>query len=296
MTASGREAGAELIESRRLMEEYAADPDPAHAIARPGELGGTPVLEILPSGAESAVTVLHLHGGAYRRGSPRVFAPQLASIAKALGIGRLIAVKYRLAPEHPYPSGLEDALAAYRGLLETTPPDEIVVWGDSAGGGLAAALLLRIVREGLPTPRGAVLISPWADLRVTAGSYEENAATDALFTRASAQEAAEEYLAGQDPSDPGISAVFGDWTGQPPVIVLASRAEVLRDDALALAARAADAGAAVRLEFFDDVAHIWPIMDYPRTDDAVRAVETIRGFLTSELGLADLLDPASVAG
>lgn len=277
------------------MDEYAKDPDPEIATARELEFGTASVLEITSTGSASDVAVLHLHGGAYRRGAPGVFAAQLALIAKAVGVGRLIGVRYRLAPEHPFPAGLDDALAAYEGLLLATSPEKIVIWGDSAGGGLAAALLLRIAERGLPRPRGAVVISPWADLRVVAASYEQNAATDTLFSRESASEAAEEYLAGQPASDPRISAVLGDWSGQPPLLALASRTEVLRDDAMALVDAALEAGVHARLELFDGVQHIWPIMDFPRTEDAVRAVEVIREFLVADLGLRDALDSAALS-
>lgn len=289
MVERAREASPELAESRRLMEEYAKVPDSADATSTDREYRGVPVLEILTTGADSDLTVLHLHGGAYRRGSPNVFGFQLARIAKSLGIPRLVGVKYGLAPERPFPAGLDDALAVYEHLLESTPAERIVVWGDSAGGGLAAALLLRIGERALPRPRGAVLLSPWADLRVTATSFAENAKSDSLFSRANALEAAEEYLAGQEPSDPRISAVLGDWSGQPPILVLASRAEVLRDDAIELTRAAAAAGVSARLELVDGVQHIWPVMDFPRTEESIAAIETIRDFLRSDLRLANAL-------
>lgn len=272
---------AELVESRRAMEEYAVDPSPDDATAAMVDANGVPVLRLVPAGnAESGLIVLHLHGGAYRRGSPRVFAAQLARIAKAIDAAGLFAVKYRLAPENPFPAGLEDAVASYRWLLRSFPADRIVVWGDSAGGGLASAVLLRIAEIGLDRPRGAVLISPWADLRVTAASFIENAESDTLFNAATAASAAADYLDGQDGGNPLISPVLGDWTGQPPMLILVSDIEVLRDDALLLAKATADAGVAVHLERFPEPQHMWPMLDFPRTDDSVRAVQIVRDFLT----------------
>lgn len=278
----GRPASPELQASRDQMAAYAQPIAPDEGASRIVTLGGIEALEITPAGASGDLTVLHLHGGAYRRGSPELFGPQLARIAGAIGAARFVSVRYRLAPEHPFPGGLDDALAAYRAALEEQPSERIVVWGDSAGGGLAAALLLRIAAEGLPSPRCAVLTSPWADLRVSAASYEINAETDTLFSREAALEAAEEYLAGNDPADPRISAALGDWSGQPPVLVLASRIEVLRDDAVLLADTINATGGTATLELFDDQQHIW-VLDYPSTEASRRSIEVVRKFFEQAL-------------
>ena len=153
-----------------------------------------------------------------------------------------------------------------------------MVAGDSAGGGLVASLVLVARAEGLPLPAGVVCSSPWADLTVSAASYETNADTDRLFSHESATTAAATYLDGHDPSDPLVSPVFGDWTGGPPMLVQVGDVEVLLDDALRLAARAHDAGVDVTLHVEPEMPHIWP-MSYPAFPEAVAAVDEIAAFV-----------------
>lgn len=285
MTTRGRAPSAELIESRARMAEYAVEPSPDDAAVASLDANGVSVLRFTPPGAPKDAALLFLHGGGYRRGSPRVFAAPVARIAKAVGM-QVFSVEYGLAPEHPFPAALQDVVRAYEWLIESgIPAERVALWGDSAGGGLAGALLLRIVELGRQQPAGAALVSPWLDLRVTASSYAENAETDTLFSAEKAVEAAAEFLDGHDPGDAFASPALGDWTGQPPLLILVSEIEVLRDDALLLAKTAADAGVSVRLEKFPAAQHIWPTMDFPETDDSVRAVEVLREFLTSDLRL-----------
>jgi acetyl esterase/lipase len=278
-----------VIESRNLIEERSVQPLPEVATVTSHDAEGVQVLQIRPPGAPENAAFLHFHGGGYRLGSPRGSAEQTSRIAKATGI-QAFSVKYRLAPENPFPDGLNDAVKAYRWLLDTgIPAERLVFWGDSAGGGLAAAALLRIAQLGLPKAAGAVLFSPWLDLRVAASSYTHNSDSDQLFSRESASEAAENYLAGHDASDPLASPMLGDWAGQPPLLVFVSEIEVLRDDSVLLAKAASDAGSRVRLEKFPETQHMWPIMDYPDTADAVRAVEIVIEFLATELKIQEKL-------
>jgi acetyl esterase/lipase len=285
VTSRGRAPSAELAESRALIEQYAAEPSAAEAVVTPASAHGVEMLRIAPPGAPPDAAFLHFHGGGYRQGSPRGFAAATARIAKAAGM-QAFSVRYRLAPENPFPAALEDAVTAYTWLLGSgIPAERIVLWGDSAGGGLAAALLLRIAELQLARPAGAVLFSAWLDLRITAPSYAQNAQTDLLFSMARAAEAAADYLDGHDATDPLASPALGSWTGQPPLLVLVSDIEVLRDDSVLLAKSAAQAGVTVRLERFPDTQHIWPIMDFPGTAESVRAVSILRDFLASELRL-----------
>lgn len=281
MTARGHAASAELIESRIRMAEYAAEPSPDDATVAYLDANGVSALRSTPPGAPEDAAVLFLHGGGYRRGSPRVFAAPVARIARAVGM-QVFSVEYRLAPEHPFPAALDDVVRAYEWLITSgIPAERVALWGDSAGGGLACALLLRIAELGREQPAGAALVSPWLDLRITASSYAENGPTDTLFSAEQAVEAAADYLNGHDAGDPLASPALGDWTGQPPLLILVSEIEVLRDDSLLLAKSAADAGLSVRLA----AQHIWPTMDFPETADSVRAVEVLREFLADDIRL-----------
>jgi acetyl esterase/lipase len=191
----------------------------------------------------------------------------------------VVSVEYRLAPEHPFPAAVDDALVAYRWLLgDQRPADRVVVGGDSAGGGLAAALALRAGNEGLPLPAGVVCLSPWADLTNTAGSYTRCAESDALFSKLSADEAAGLYLQGADPADPLASPLRGDWRGMPPLFIQASQCEVLADDATGLAGNARRAGVDVELHLYADMPHVWQ-MHYPIFPEAVQAVDQVGAFV-----------------
>jgi len=230
-----------------------------------------PVLHIRPSSARSDTALVHFHGGGYRKGSPRIFAQSVGRIAEACGT-QAFSVGYRLSTECAFPAAVDDAVAAYRWVTDRVPPEHIALWGDSAGGGLAAALLLRLRDLELPSPAGAFLFSPWTDLRNISRSYTENAATDATFSLDQAREAAAAYLSGHPATDPLASPALGDWRGQPPLVVQVSDSEVLRDDALALARTASRNGVDVRLRIHKGVPHIWNLA-YPATAASREAVE-----------------------
>lgn len=228
--------------------------------------------------ARGHAVILYFHGGGYRMGSAwasRSFASHLAAVCGA----EVLVVDYRLAPEHPFPAAVDDAVTAYRWLLERpTRPEHVVVVGDSAGGGLGAALLLRARDEGLPLPAGAALLSPWLDLTNSGESFDSRGATDALFSRAAAEEAAGMYLAGADAAEPYASPLFGEWRGLPPLLLQASDDEVLLDDACRLAERATAAGVEVALHRYAGVPHVWHLQ-YPALPEAVAALDQLAAFL-----------------
>jgi monoterpene epsilon-lactone hydrolase len=232
-----------------------------------------PVLHIRPSSARPDTALLHFHGGGYRKGSPRIFAESISRIADACST-QVFSVGYRLSGECAFPAAVHDAVDAYRWVTDRIPPAHVALWGDSAGGGLAAALLLRLRELELPSPAGAFLFSPWTDLRNISRSYTENAATDAIFSLDQAREAAAAYLSGHPATDPLASPALGDWRGQPPLVVQVSDSEVLRDDALALARTAARSGVDVRLRIHEGVPHIWNLA-YPATAASRAAVESM---------------------
>ena len=229
-------------------------------------------------GADDDPVIVYFHGGGYRLCSARSYAPFGSHLAKACR-ARVLVVDYRLAPENPFPAAVDDALAAYRYVLDQgTPAGRVVIGGDSAGGGLTAALLLAAGDAGLDLPAGGVCLSPWADMTATAESYETRADVDKLFSLASAKEAGGLYLAGADPENPFASPVFGDWTGMPPILIQVGDAEVLLDDAATLAVRAREAGVEVVHEVYPEMPHVW-MTNYPHFPEAVEAVEQIAAFV-----------------
>jgi acetyl esterase/lipase len=223
--------------------------------------------------------LLWLHGGAFCLGSPRTHARLVAALATAAGTGAVIP-RYRLAPEHPFPAAVEDARAAWEGLLaEGLPPGRIVLGGDSAGGGLAFALLNELLARGLPPPAGVVALSPWADLTLSGGSLATLARRDAFLPAARMAEVRDLYLAGADPADPRASPHLGRFPGAPPVLIQASRAEILLDDARMMAARLAAEGAEVTLDLVPAAPHVWQVYHgwLPEADAALaRAAAFVR--------------------
>ena len=165
---------------------------------------------------------------------------------------------YRLAPEHPHPAAVDDALAAYRGLLdEGQPASRIGMAGESAGAGLTLATLVAARDAGLPLPCAAVLMSPWVDLTLGAASMETKAAVDPVLSAAALQRRADDYVGNHDRTAPLISPLFADLHGLPPLLIQAGSHEILLDDATRLAARAASADVTVRLEITAGVPHVF---------------------------------------
>jgi monoterpene epsilon-lactone hydrolase len=202
--------------------------------------------------------VLYLHGGGYVFGSPKTHRQVLIAMAKAFD-APVYGLDYRLAPEHPFPAAVEDAANAYRWLLERHRQASIVLAGDSAGAGLAIATAIGVRDSGLKQVLAIVAFSPYSDLAVTGASVQANAKSCAMFTPRGIREAAAMYLAGADARDPRASPLYADFTGLPPMLLFASRHEILRDDTLRLAERASAAGVKVELVLRDRLPHVWPV-------------------------------------
>ena len=207
------------------------------------DAGGVPAEWVDPPGvAGPAPTLLYFHGGGYGMGSLNTIRALASQLAAASG-ARVLSVGYRLAPEHPFPAAVDDAIAAYRWLLEQgADPATVAFGGDSAGGGLTVAALLAARDQGLPSPAAGVCISPWVDMTLGSASIERNAATDPEAKRSHLIEWSGYYLAGTDPKTPLASPVYADLSGLPPLLVHAGTAEILEDDATRLAVAAGTPG------------------------------------------------------
>lgn len=204
-------------------------------------------------------TVLYFHGGGYFSCGLDTHRPVVAALSRRAQ-ARVLSVDYRLAPEHPCPAAVDDALAWYRDVLNDTPADQIVLAGDSAGGGLVMACLQMALQQGLPMPAGAVLFSPWVDLAATGESLHTQAQSDVMFNPENLSDVAQWYLAGRSPRDPVASPLYGQKAGLPPLLIFASRSEILLSDATRLHESALAAGVSSQLVLKDKMPHVWPIM------------------------------------
>ncbi len=239
-----------------LGEQFAVPPDVRLEAV---EANGVPAEWTTTPGADPSRVILFLHGGGYVSGSIVSHRAMVAEAGRQAGT-RTLALGYRLAPEHPYPAALQDALAGYRFLLSSgIAPRHITVAGDSAGGGLTVATLLSLRDTGTPLPGCAWCLSPWTDLEMTGASLATKAAVDPMVQRDYLEELASMYLAGADPRDPLVSPLHADLRGLPPLLVQVGSAETLLDDAVRLAGTAASADVAVTLEAYPDMIHVWPL-------------------------------------
>jgi epsilon-lactone hydrolase len=271
---------------RRLAELTSAQPLPAGVTVTATALGGVPTAEITVDGIEPRHVVLYFHGGVYVLGD----AVQAAGLAAQIGRrtqAKVISVDYRLAPEHPYPAAVDDALAAYDALLRNgTAPSDIALAGESAGGGLAVATLVTARDHGLPLPAAALVMSPYADLTLAGASMDTKREVDPLLSRDNLQPRVPDYTAGQDAALGLISPVFADLSGLPPLIIQAGSHEVLLDDAVRLARQAATADVEVTLDITPGVPHVFQAY-YPILDEAAAALDRAGQLLSAHLASAD---------
>jgi acetyl esterase/lipase len=242
---------------------------PAGTEVRAVDAGGVAGELIATAASRLDRHVLFLHGGGYVTGSPalyRHFTWRIATAARA----HVLAIDYRLAPEHAFPAALDDALAAYRWLLAgAADPQRTAVVGDSAGGGLALALLLKLRDNELPLPAGAVALSPWTDLALTGASLSLNAKSDPMLNVADARLFAGCYLADTDPRHPYASPLYGSPAGLPPTLIHVGSDEILHDDAMRMAENLRAAGCQVQIEVWPRMPHGWhlfaPVLPEART-------------------------------
>lgn len=275
---------ADVGETRAVFHELISHRPPAPDVrADKLVLGGVPCLEVAAGERMSSGTLLYFHGGAYAVGSAADSVGLVSDISRRAG-ALAYTVEYRLAPEDPYPAAVDDALAAYRGLVAAgVDPASVAVVGESAGGGLAVALLLRIRDAHLPMPTCAALLSPWADLTMSGASLAGKAQADPALSADALSVRARSYLAGTDPAVPCASPVLADLGGLPPLLIQAGSAEILLDDAVRLAARAAADDVAVTLEVVPGAPHVFQgFADV--LDEADAALDRVGAFLRARLG------------
>jgi acetyl esterase/lipase len=241
----------------------------------PTSIGGIPAERITPAVHDADGALLCLHGGGYIAGTAKHFRPFFGAMARELQLTGT-SVDYRLAPEHPFPAALDDALAAYQGLLDTgIAADRVVVTGESAGGGLAAALVIAARDRGLPLPRALLLWWPFLDLTGEGETVASNAGKDFL-TRQLIELSASSYLAGTDPREPLAAPLFADPTGLPPIHLQVGEFDLLRSDAETFAARAREAGVPVELIVKEGGVHGFATSgdDLPEGREAIAAAAT----------------------
>ncbi|MBE0412074.1 alpha/beta hydrolase fold domain-containing protein [Yoonia sp.] len=218
-------------------------------------LGGVAVQWVMARNTPAPVVILFLHGGAYVFGSSDTHRAMLGKLSALTGLPACLP-DYRLAPEHPFPAQISDALVCYRALRAD---HDVIIGGDSAGGGLALALLHEILRLDLPPPRGVFAFSPLTDVTYSGKSVVENAQSDALLTATRIDEMVQAFIGAHDPKDPRASPLFGQFNGAPPVWLSVGDTEILRDDSLRMQAALQAQGVECALTVTHDHPHVWPI-------------------------------------
>ncbi len=275
----GREAPADLAERRGQMAAALAAgflPGPVGPVAEE-TIAGRRTLRLSPANGSPRATLLLFHGGGYRLGAPENDARFGERLVEQCGIEVLIP-SYRLAPENPFPAGFNDALAVLEEVARTKGSVPLIVGGDSAGGGLAAALAVYCGVNDGPQIDGALLLSPWVDMTITAGSFTENAATDMLFPEASAKIASDTYLQGFDQMHPIASPLFGDVSTFPKTFINVGAGEALRDDSVSLHEKLQAAGISSRLLVVPEMEHV-AVVRNPELTGSAESFEAIVEYL-----------------
>jgi epsilon-lactone hydrolase len=275
--------GATIQDKRAGMESMAGGaPLPEGTVVEPVDAGGVPAEWVSYEGSGDGV-VLYLHGGGYCIGSVGTHRALAARVAQASRT-RVLNLDYRLAPEHPHPAAVEDAVTAYRWLLGSgVDPAQAVVGGDSAGGGLVVATLLALRDGGDPLPAAGFCLSPWVDLECAGQTFTTKADVDPMCTKEGLDEMAAAYAGDHDLRHPLVSPLHADLSGLPALLIHVGTAEVLLDDSVHLAERARAAGVDVRLEAWDDLVHVFQAFA-PMVPEAVEAIEGIGRFVQERLG------------
>ena len=282
LDANRAEGEPSVAEQRAGMEQLAGSfPLPDGARHEVETIAGVSCEWQWADGASDEAALLYFHGGGYVIGSVNTHRGLVTGFSGASGIKGL-SVDYRLAPEHPFPAAVEDAVAVYSALLDGgRDPSGIAVAGDSAGGGLSLALLIAARDRGLPQPACAALLSPWTDLRIVAKAYENRKDADPMVRKDGISAMAAHYLAGRDPEDPLASPLLADLSGLAPMIIHVGDREVLLDDSTALATRAEAAGVDIALKIWPDMIHVFQAF-YPMVSEARESIAEMGAFIAEK--------------
>jgi len=252
-------------------------PAPAGVTCTPVEAGGVSAEWSVADGAAEDKVILYVHGGGYVMGSAGSHRDVTGRLSKASG-ARVLSLNYRLAPEHPFPAPVDDAVAAYRWLLaQGISSSNVAIAGDSAGGGLAFATLLALRDAGDPVPAAGVGISPWVDMEGTGESMTTRAAVDPIVQKEGLLGMAKLYLGDADPKNPLAAPLHANLAGLPPLLIHVGDAETLLNDATRITERARKAGVDVTLKIWDEMPHVWPMLA-PILPEGQQAIEEIGAF------------------
>ena len=253
------------------------------ASVRDVDTGGVPSELVTSEFASDGAAVLYLHGGGYAIGSPathREFARRLSVASRA----DILAIDYRLAPENPFPAAVEDAVTAYRWLLDNGyRPESLAIAGDSAGGGLTVATLVSARDQGLPLPACGVCLSPWIDMEGTGDSMTSRADMDPMVQSEGLVGMAGLYLDGADPRTPLAAPLYADLNGLPPLLIQVGSRETLFDDAVRLDENARASGVETAFEEWADMIHVWHVFA-PMLDEGQQAIERMGEFMREKWG------------
>ena len=272
------------VEAGRARLEIAASlyQRPPDVRYEPVDAGGVRAEWTVAPNADANRTLVYFHGGAYTAGSIGSHRPLATELSRAAGV-RVLNVEYRLAPEHPHPAAVEDAVAVTRFLWKQGfVPERTAFGGDSAGGGLTVAALVALRDASDPLPAAAVCLSPWTDLSFGFDSIRTRAAEDPMVRLPQLAASRDCYVAGGDAKAPTVSPVFADLAGLPPLFIQVGSAEILRDDSTELAARAKRAGVDATLEVWDDMIHVFQAF-FALLPEGRQAIERIASFLRARL-------------
>ncbi|MBY9019925.1 MAG: alpha/beta hydrolase [Candidatus Lokiarchaeota archaeon] len=269
-----KETKKRVEESRAALEELALlSPLPKDVELENVDAGGVPAAWVIPPGVAKDRAILYLHGGGYIEGSITSHQDLAHRISKASET-KVLLLDYRLAPEHLFPAALEDSVSAYEWLINSGgfDPKNLIIAGDSAGGGLTISTLLKLRDQEIALPAAAVCLSPWTDLALTGDSMKLKIHEDPFISPDDIMFFARLYLGKTDPKNPFASPLYADFKGLPPLCIQVGSAEVLLDDATRLAKRAKEAGVEVQLDIWEDMIHVFQAF-------AVLAPESIEGII-----------------
>jgi len=280
--------GADGFDLEGLRQGMATRREPADPAVQciPADIGGLPGEWVIAPGADPDVRLLYLHGGGFVSGSSAFYLAMAAHISAAASCVVLLP-DYRLAPEHRFPAGLDDCLAAYlwlrdNGPVGPAPTTRVSVAGDSAGGGLTLSVLLSLRDRDLPLPDAGICLSPFADLTLSGESTRTEAKTDPIMDPRCLPDFVALYADPSQVDDPLVSPIFADYTGLPPLLIQVGEHEVIRDDSVRVAQRARAAGVDVTMEVWEGMFHVFQSHE-PLLPEAVEAIEHIAGFVRTDL-------------